>query len=64
MGILYDEVTELGAVVVELHRHRWLYDYSTSTAERDGQFVGLALDQDGQSGMTEKRVTAWLSKLV
>jgi len=63
MGILYDEVTELGAVVVGFTDTAG-YDYSTSTAERDGQFVGLALDQDGQSGMTEKRVTAWLSKLV
>lgn len=63
MGILYDEVTELGAVVVGFTETAG-YDYSNSTAERDGQFVGLALDQDGQSGMTEKRVTAWLSKLL
>jgi flavodoxin I len=63
MGILYDEVTELGAVVVGFTETSG-YDYSNSTAERDGRFVGLALDQDGQSGMTEKRVTAWLSKLL
>ena len=40
------------------------YDYVGSTAERDGKFVGLALDQDTQSGMTEKRVSAWLSQLL
>jgi flavodoxin I len=40
------------------------YDYIESTAVRDGKFVGLALDQDTQSGMTEKRVTAWLSHLL
>ncbi|MFG1429917.1 flavodoxin FldA [Xanthobacter sp. V2C-8] len=63
MGILYDEVIGLGAEVVGFTDTAG-YDYSGSTAERDGQFVGLALDQDGQSGMTEKRVTAWLSKLL
>lgn len=63
MGILFDEVSDLGAVVVG-HTETGGYDYVGSTAERDGQFVGLALDLDTQSGMTEKRVTAWLSKLL
>lgn len=63
MGILFDEVMDKGATVVG-HTETSGYDYTTSTAERDGQFVGLALDQDGQSGMTEKRVTAWLAKLL
>jgi len=63
MGILFDEVSELGAVVVGFTETAG-YDYVGSTAEREGQFVGLALDQDTQSGMTEKRVAAWLSKLL
>ncbi len=63
MGILFDEVCEKGAVVIG-QTDTAGYDYTGSTAERDGQFVGLALDQDGQSGMTEKRVTAWLTKLL
>lgn len=63
IGILYDEVTDLGAVVVGFTDTAG-YDYVGSTAERDGQFVGLALDLDTQSGLTDKRVTAWLSKLL
>ena len=63
MGILYDEVTEKGATVIGFTDTAG-YDYTGSTAERDGRFVGLALDQDGQSGMTEKRVTAWLASLL
>ncbi|MCG5235697.1 flavodoxin FldA [Xanthobacter oligotrophicus] len=63
IGILYDEVTDLGAVVVGFTETAG-YDYVGSTAERDGQFVGLALDLDTQSGLTDKRVTAWLSKLL
>lgn len=63
MGILYDEVTALEAVVVGFTDTKG-YDYLNSTAERDGKFVGLALDQDTQSGLTDKRVTAWLSTIL
>jgi flavodoxin I len=63
MGILYDEVSELGAQVIGFTDTAG-FDYVESTAERDGKFVGLALDLDTQSGMTEKRVTAWLSQLL
>lgn len=63
IGILYDEVSALGAKVIGFTETAG-YDYLTSTAERDGKFVGLALDLDTQSGMTEKRVTAWLSQIL
>jgi flavodoxin I len=63
MGILYDEVLELGAEVIGFTETAG-YDYVESTAERDGKFVGLGLDLDTQSGMTEKRVTAWLSHVL
>lgn len=63
MGILFDEVCELGATVVGFTETAG-YDYVGSTAERDGRFVGLALDLDTQSGLTDKRVTAWLGSLI
>jgi len=63
MGILYDEVSALGAHVVGFTDTQG-FDYVQSTAERDGRFVGLALDLDTQSGMTEKRVAAWLSQVL
>ena len=63
MGILYNEVSALGAEVVGFTETAG-YDYVESIAERDGKFVGLALDLDTQSGMTEKRVTAWLNHLL
>ena len=62
MGILYDYVVEQGAVVVGFTETAG-YDYTASKAERDGRFVGLALDQDGQSSKTEKRITEWISRL-
>lgn len=62
MGILYDHVVEQGAVVVGFTGTDG-YDYSASAAERDGRFVGLALDQDSQSSKTDKRITAWIGGL-
>lgn len=63
MGILYDQVVEQGAQVVGFTSTDG-YDFSGSTALRDGQFVGLALDQDGQASKTEGRISAWVSQLV
>lgn len=63
MGILYDQVVAQGARVVGFTDTSG-YDYLQSAAERDGRFVGLALDQDTQSSKTDKRVTEWLAQLV
>ena len=63
IGILYDHVVEQGAQVVGFTDTTG-YDYIASAAERDGRFVGLALDQDGQSSLTEKRITSWISQLM
>lgn len=63
MGILYDEVEALGAEVIGFTETAG-YDFIESTALRDGKFVGLGIDPDTQSGMTEKRVTAWLSQVL
>lgn len=62
MGLLYDHVVDLGADVVGFTDTAG-YDYTASKAERDGRFVGLALDEDGQSSKTEKRITEWISRL-
>ena len=62
MGILYDLVVEKGAEVVGFTETSD-FSYATSFAERDGMFVGLALDEDTQPGKTGKRITAWISQL-
>ena len=63
MGILYDEVVELGAEVVGA-TDTDDYSYVTSFAERDGKFVGLAIDEDTQSSKTGKRIASWVAQLV
>ena len=40
------------------------YSYYFSTAEKDdGNFVGLALDEDSQPELTEERISKWVSQL-
>lgn len=63
MGILYDMAVEQGGEVIGFTDTAG-YSYTGSAAERDGQFVGLAIDPDTQSSKTEKRVTEWIAKLV
>lgn len=63
LGILYDEAVERGAEVVGFTEPDG-YEFTASRALRDGQFVGLALDEDNQSSKTGGRITAWISQLM
>jgi flavodoxin I len=39
------------------------YSYYFSTAEKDGNFVGLALDEDSQAELTGERISKWVDQL-
>ena len=62
VGILYDRVVAKGAQVVGFTETAG-YDFTGSAALRDGRFVGLALDEDNESGKSERRISAWISQL-
>lgn len=62
IGILYDRVVGKGARVLGFTDADG-YDFIASTALRDGRFVGLALDDDTQSDLTEGRIAAWTKQL-
>ena len=62
MGILEEKVSELGGETVGY----WStdgYEFTDSKAVRDGKFVGLALDEDNQSQLTNERIKAWVFQL-
>jgi flavodoxin I len=62
MGELFDIVNARGASVVG----GWPtdgYRHDESKAVRDGVFVGLALDDDNDSGQTASRIAAWCAQL-
>ena len=39
------------------------YSFSESSAAADGKFIGLAIDEDNQSDLTEARVDDWVKNL-
>lgn len=62
MGILYEFVSERGAKVVGF----WPaddYDFISSKALVNDEFVGLVLDQENQKLLTDARLEAWLKQI-
>lgn len=62
MGILEEKISGLGGTTVG----QWStegYDFEESKAVKNGKFVGLALDEDNQSELTDERVKTWVSQL-
>jgi len=59
---LYDFVAERGGKLVGAWPVEG-YEFEHSEAILDGKFVGLALDLDNQSGLTEGRIDAWLNQI-
>ncbi|PID88621.1 MAG: flavodoxin, partial [Bacteroidia bacterium] len=40
------------------------YDFDESQSVVDGKFIGLAIDEDNQSELTEERIDAWLEMIL
>ena len=62
IGILEEKISELGGTTVGY----WPtddYDFNESKAVRNGKFVGLALDEDNQSELTESRIQSWVAQI-
>lgn len=62
MGILEEKISSLGGKTVG-HWSTDGYEHETSKAEKNGKFVGLALDDDNQSELTESRIKQWVGQL-
>ncbi|MFO8063346.1 MAG: flavodoxin [Spirochaetia bacterium] len=62
MPILVDKAAERGASVVGATSPEG-YTYGSSAAERDGRLLGLALDEDTQSDLTNSRIRDWVEQL-
>ena len=62
MGILEGKITERGGTTIG----NWPtdgYEHEDSKAVKDGKFVGLALDEDNQPELTDKRIKDWVKQL-
>ena len=62
MGILEEKISEKGGKTVGLWSTEG-YDFSESKGVRGDRFVGLALDNDNQSDLTEDRIKKWVTQL-
>ncbi|NEO99175.1 MAG: flavodoxin FldA [Symploca sp. SIO2E9] len=62
MGILEEKISEQGGTTVG-HWSTNGYEFNESKAVKNGKFVGLALDEDNQSDLTEQRIKTWVSQL-
>lgn len=62
MGMLEEKISELGGTTVG-HWSTDGYEHEASKADKGGKFVGLALDDDNQSELTESRIKEWVGKL-
>lgn len=62
MAILAEKVEEKGGTIVG-HTSTDGYTFDNSEAEKDGKFIGLVIDEDNQSDLTDERVKAWAAEL-
>ncbi|MCP4969293.1 MAG: flavodoxin [Arcobacter sp.] len=62
LGIMYEEVTTKGATIVGKTSNDG-YEYDESKAEIDGEFVGLVIDEDNQSELTDDRLESWCNEI-
>ncbi|MDR3258564.1 MAG: flavodoxin [Fusobacteriaceae bacterium] len=62
LGIIYDEIKNKGITVVGQTSTDG-YDFSNSKAVIDDDFIGLVIDENNQSDLTEQRVNDWIAKI-
>ena len=63
MGIIHEQVIKKGALVVGQWENSDEYEFDESKALKDGKFVGLALDEDNQSDLTQDRINKWCEQI-
>jgi len=65
MGALHDLLQSAGAeVVVPWPATGYRFEASKALTADGQHFVGLALDEDGEHGLTEERIRAWLPQVL
>lgn len=62
MRVLYDAIIMQGGTVIGAWEDSG-YSYEDSAAVIDGKFIGLALDEDNQSELSDERITRWCAQI-
>lgn len=62
IGTIYEEIKDMGINLVgKTSTDR--YSFSGSKAVVDDEFVGLVIDENNQSELTDERINAWVEKV-
>ncbi|WP_072681360.1 flavodoxin [Arcobacter sp. LA11] len=62
LGIMHEEISSKGANIIG-HTSTDGYEYDESKAEVDGNFIGLVIDEDNQSELTDERIDNWCTTI-
>ena len=62
MGTIYETIKNKGCRLIGQVSPEG-YDFDDSTALVDGKFVGLPLDEDNESNLTDSRVKKWIDEI-
>ena len=62
LGTIYEQVNSAGANVVGFTSTSGYY-HDGSKAQIDDKFVGLILDEDNQSDLTDERIENWINEI-
>jgi flavodoxin I len=62
MGIIYEQISNSKAKIIGFTSSEGYY-HDASKAQLNNQFVGLALDEDNQSDLTDKRIKDWANTI-
>ena len=62
IGTLYEEIKDMGINLVGKTSTDG-YSFSGSKAVVDDEFVGLVIDENNQSELTDERINAWVEKV-
>lgn len=62
MGSVYETLVEKCDKIIGFTSTEG-YEYDESKSEVDGKFVGLVIDEDNQSDLTDERIEKWVAQL-
>lgn len=62
IGTIYEAIKDKGITLVGKTSTDG-YDFSSSKAAEDDEFIGLVIDENNQSELTEERINAWVEKV-
>jgi len=62
LGIIYEQINSSGAKIIGFTSTQGYY-HDASKAQIEDKFVGLILDEDNQSDLTDERIENWVNEI-